>query len=385
MCALLAHARSSPAAERGRLAALLAARQPAGSVLLVTCHRVELYGSPATLAPVAIESRRAGAEKRSGEAVARHLMRVAVGLESAVVAEDQVLHQLRQAVHKSRAASELPADLNRMFDLALRAGRRARSWMPARRTNLAEKALIRVIGRKATPAAPVLVVGTGEMGRLAAASLRGRGSLVLIASRTPERARAMAERMSASCVPFDPGPSVISGLAGVVVALAGPWPVSDQTRASLIDSAAWVVDLSAPPALHDEIAQALGARLVALDDLTGADVGARVATGDSGLSVALIERLEALVDGTLTELERWAASDAQRAAADALSRRASAVGVAELDRLWQRVPSLDDVQREEVERMVRQLTQRLLRDPLERLSQDGDGRHARAARELFRL
>lgn len=354
-------------------------------MLLVTCHRVELYGSPADLAPVAKDARRQGAEERSGEAVARHLMRVAVGLESAVVAEDQVLHQLRVAVNKARAASELPADLNRMFDLALRAGRRARSWMPARRTNLAERALIRVIGRKQAPAAPVLVVGTGEMGRLAAVGLRGRGSTVLIASRTPERARVMAHETSSSCVPFDPGPSVIAGLAGVVVALAGRWPVSDQTRASLIDSGAWVVDLSAPPALHEGMAMALGARLVAIDDLAGADAGARTEAGDSGLSALLIERLEALVDETLNELERWAANDAQRVAADALSRRASAVGSAELDRLWQRVPSLDDGQREEVVRMVRQLTQRLLREPLERLSQDDDGRHARAARELFKL
>ena len=385
MYALLAHARSSPAAERGRLAALLAARQPAGSVLLVTCHRVELYGSPAALAPVAKDARRAGADERSGEGVARHLMRVAVGLESAVVAEDQVLHQLRLAVNRARDASGLSADLDRLFDLALRAGRRARSWMPARRTNLAEKALVRVIGRKETPAAPVLVVGTGEMGRLAAVALRARGSQVLIASRTPERARAMADQTTSSCVPFDPGPPMVAVLAGVVIALAGPWPVSEQTRQSLIDSAAWVVDLSAPPALDEEIAKALGDRLVSIDDLAGAHGDTRIATDDSSLSAHLIQRLDVLVDETLIEYGRWAGKDAQRAAADALSRRAFAVGSAELDGLWQRLPSLDDDQREAVERMVRQLTQHLLRDPLERLSQDGDGRHVRAARELFRL
>lgn len=195
----------------------------------------------------------------------------------------------------------------------------------------------------------------------------------------------MADQTSSSCVPFDPGPPVVAGVAGVVIALAGPWAVSEQTRRGLIDSAAWVVDLSAPPALHQEMAKALGDRLVTIDDLAGSDGDARIASGDNGLSARLIERLEVLVDGTLTEYERWAGKDAQRAAADALSRRASAVGLAELDRLWQRVPSLDDDQREQVERMVRQLTQRLLRDPLERLSQDGDGRHARAARELFRL
>jgi hypothetical protein len=35
--------------------------------------------------------------------------------------------------------------------------------------------------------------------------------------------------------------------------------------------------------------------------------------------------------------------------------------------------------------MAHHLTERLLRDPLEQLDKDSDGRQARAARELFRL
>jgi hypothetical protein len=49
------------------------------------------------------------------------------------------------------------------------------------------------------------------------------------------------------------------------------------------------------------------------------------------------------------------------------------------------VPTLSDEERTEVERMTRHLTERLLATPLDRLGQDVDGRHERAARELFRL
>jgi hypothetical protein len=49
------------------------------------------------------------------------------------------------------------------------------------------------------------------------------------------------------------------------------------------------------------------------------------------------------------------------------------------------VPTLNDEERDEVERMARHLTERLLATPLDRLGNDVDGRHEQAARELFRL
>jgi hypothetical protein len=57
----------------------------------------------------------------------------------------------------------------------------------------------------------------------------------------------------------------------------------------------------------------------------------------------------------------------------------------ELEQLWQRLPTLDDGQRAEVARMAEHLTERLLRDPMEQLAGDPDGRRASAARDLFRL
>jgi len=372
---LVAHARWMPAADRALVAHELTARQPAGSVLVVTCHRVEMYGSAAGLGDLPRQLPRMRSVAAAD--LARHLVRLAVGRESAVIAEDQVLHQLRFAVHAARGRGGLPRHLDRLLDLALRAGRTARSWLPATRLSLVEIALIRAIGEGDVRGRSFIVVGSGEMGERAAAYLLARGGTVTVASRTVDSARALADRAGVAWLPFDPGPDELAGCAGIVIALAGRWTISDQSSRAIAASDSWVVDISAPAALDEGMAGDLGQRLVTIDDL--------VSTALAPPSARLLDKLDALIERTITEYDRWLADEARRAAADALARRAEAIEAAELDRLWQRMPTLDQQQRIAVEQAIRQLTRQLLRDPLEQLGNDGDGSHTRAARDLFRL
>ncbi|HUG47640.1 MAG TPA: NAD(P)-binding domain-containing protein [Candidatus Limnocylindria bacterium] len=374
--AVVAQAGAVPADERAQLQVQLELHAPPASVLLSTCHRVELYGHGLQRLPDA--SLPDGVRRVDGPEAARHLLSVAVGRESAVVAEDELLHQLRGAAARARGRGPLPPDLDRLLDLALRAGRRARSWLPARRPSLAETAIEQVLPQGARTGGPVLVVGAGQMGRRAAGALAARRVEMLVASRTPERAAGLAARLGARAVAFDPGEMVGSGLHGAVLALAGPWRPSIATQSALLSSGAWVVDLSAPSCLPAELADRLGQRLLTIDQLAVEDQARPP-------SPALLERLDRLVEKALAEWQLWAAHESQRAAARALAQRAAEAQAVELDALWERIPHLEAEQRVEVERMARHLTERLLRDPLERLSQDGDGRHALAARDLFRL
>lgn len=384
--ALVAHARFVPAAARAvigdRLRELEASGRIPDGILLETCHRVELLASPATVRAVA--GFVPAARVLDGPATVGHVVRLAVGLESAVVGEDQVLHQLRAATRAARAARRLDPALDRLLDVALRAGRRARSWLPARRPTLADAALDRAFAagvdgsigeRHRAVDATVLVVGAGSMGRLVAAAAHARGHRLIVASRTPARAAALAAAHGAAPVAFDPGPELLRDVAAIVGALSGPWPLTTASRHAIAGGTARVVDLSSPPALPADVASALGARLVTIDDLAGAPV----------VDEPLRTRLEALVAATASDFGAWAARGDDRSLAAALVDRAADVRSAELAALWRRMPDLDPGVRAEIERMASDLTGRLLRDPLERLGDDADGGRARVARELFRL
>ncbi len=381
LVALVTHARQVPSAERQQFA--LAIREWSaghGGFVLETCHRVEAYG---VLEPdQTIESGQlpAGGVISADETAVRHAVSVAVGRDSVVVGEDQILHQLREALTEPRDNGTLDPSLDRLFAFAFRAGRRARSWRQGRAPSLADIAIAAIERRTGSiRGRPLLVVGAGKMGALVVQAGLSAGAAVSIASRTATHADELAARLGVGSVPFDPGEAVRDAV-GLVVALNGRWTLSQATNEALLAGGAVVIDLSVPSAMASELEGSLGQRLVSADAL---------ALGEEARQLPLrngeVSRLDALIDSTTAEFVAWSAAHVHRATAEALAERADAERQAELAELWRRLPALDPESRELIEGMSRHLATRLLREPLERLGHDPDGRTDRQVRELFGL
>jgi glutamyl-tRNA reductase len=376
--ALVTHARHVPATERERFAAAIHRDLAGRALVLETCHRVEAYLGNADDAERLEPALPVGGRALTGEQAAHHAMSLAVGRDSVVVGEDQILHQIRASVDAGRAAGTLDPVLERLFAVALRAGRRARSWRQGPARSLADVALAS-IQRQVGPIRDrdVLIVGAGRMGRLAVRAAVAAGASVAVANRSADGAAALAAKAGARTEAFDPDAEV-GGFAGVVVALAGPWPIGAATIDALARSATVVVDLSVPAAVPQGLAKILGERLITADALALADIGAVARDGSVG-------RLDALVERSTAEFVAWEKGRHGRAAAEALVQRADRECEAELAVLWRRLPDLEPEARDAIERMTRRLADRLLREPLERLGRDADGRDGRAIRDIFAL
>jgi glutamyl-tRNA reductase len=372
------HARTVPIAERERFARGVR-RGTSGGLALETCHRVEWIGCRGRTATTLTAALPGGGIRLFDDDAARHVIEVAVGLDSIVVGEDQILHQLRRAVAAARADGSIAGSVDRLMSLALQAGRRARSWRRGSVPSLADAA-VAALERKVGSVRDrsILVVGSGEMGRLAGIAVNAAGGRLHMASRSIGRAEALAAELGATSVPFDPGAQA-GGLAGIVIALRGRWTPSPGTVDSLVAGRAVVVDLSAPPALEARDAERLGGRLIGIDALAATDTPGLAADRRSQA------RGRALVEATLAEFRAWSEARGRRTAAAELAHRAERERRAELDELWRHLPELEPDAREAIERMSRHLVGRLLRDPVERLGQDTDGRHERSVRDLWAL
>jgi glutamyl-tRNA reductase len=379
--ALVSHARQVPAVEREAFAGRIRDGLADQALVLETCHRVEAYwaGTQAEFELAAQAWLPAGGTALSGAGVARNAIAVAVGRDSVVVGEDQILHQLRESVEAARRAARFDPALERLFSLALQAGRRARSWRQGPSRSLADVALA-AIERRTGPLAgrQVLVVGAGRMARLATVAAAAAGASVVIANRTAERGAALARASGAGTAPFDPGEDA-GPFAGALLAIGGPWSIAPVTVAALRRAGTVVVDLSVPAALGPAAIEALGAGLISADGL------ARSEAESIEPSAASLDRLDRLVDQTTREFEAWLDGRASRATAEALIEHADREREAELALLWRHLPDLSPEDRAAIDGMTRHLARRLLRAPLERLGRDSDGRDEQAVRDLFAL
>lgn len=226
-------------------------------IALVTCHRVELYGvgaQPSLDAP----------HLRIGAAAASHLLRVAAGLESAIIGEDEVLHQVRDALRK--AVTKAPPDfrMRRLFETAIATGRQARSRRTESSRNLAQSAVAWLSRKAVLRGQRVVVAGAGRMGAALAHSLYERGARVTVASRDQARAARLAELYSGEGVNLSAGAALSASSAAVAVALAGPW--NELCSARDFDMPP-IADISAPQAIPGSIRSRMNGSFLGIDDL----------------------------------------------------------------------------------------------------------------------
>ena len=375
--ALVVHARGVPSAEREIFAAQCAdLASHEGVVLIRTCHRVELYVALSSFGDAPLPQLPPGGLLLEDAAAARHLISVACGLQSAVLGEDQVLHQVRETYVLRRASHPLNPVLDRLFQVALNAGRRAHGWFSGSRRSLGDAALDeieRVTGELADQ--PILVVGAGSMGRLTAQAAHRREAKVILTSRTAERARALAKAVDGTAV-ANAG-CTATPVVGVVVALSGGWAIEPRDATRLVESGAIVVDLSSPPALPATLQARLGERFVSIDDLAW---GPQVQLPDG-----LRNRLERLVTESGGEFCRWLRARASLPAIQAMTQAAEVRRRSELEWLARRLPNLSEEDRAHIDQMSHRLVAGILHAPKSALRLDESGNLGRAACELFAL
>lgn len=226
-------------------------------VALTTCHRVELYGiGPAP----GLE----GAHIQRGPDAVFHLMRVAAGLESAIVGEDEVLHQVRDALRHAQASRRLDFRLRRLFETAIAAGRRARSGRTESSGSLAQNAVLWLRGRSRIAGRMVVVGGAGRMGGALARSLANAGAQVVVASRDAGRAGKLARLYGGHGASLADGAELTSEAAGVAVALGGVWRELETVEPGQLPP---VADISAPQAVPDSVRRRLNGGFLGIDDL----------------------------------------------------------------------------------------------------------------------
>ncbi|MDN5863821.1 MAG: glutamyl-tRNA reductase [Gammaproteobacteria bacterium] len=273
------------------------------AVLLTTCNRNEIY---AWARPqdkrLLIDwlSRLGGAPEpgwndyyyaHEGEAAARHLFRVAAGLESMAPGETQIQGQVKTAYQDAHhAAAAVGPELHQLFQHALNAAKGIRTEtsldaphsIPYAAIRLARKEFGSLGGKTA------LLVGAGNTVRALAFHLRQQGiGRLRIANRSAEAARELANEFDGTALGLDDIPAAIVEADILASATNSESTLLNAGSFALrqIDKPLLVLDLAVPRDVDHRVGALPGIRLISVDDLAEVIAGSRE-MHDSALSQA---------------------------------------------------------------------------------------------------
>jgi glutamyl-tRNA reductase len=376
-------------------------------VVLSTCNRAELYaacdGVEAARADLAtFVSEFHGVDpsavfphlyELSDLEAARHLFRVAAGLDSLVVGEPQILGQVKEAHTVASEARTVGPVLNRLFHSSFGVGKRVRTETAlgsgAVSVSFAAVALARKIfgdlkGRN------VVVVGAGEMGKLTALHMKSQGvHRVTMVSRTMAHAARTAEAIGgASAAPWDDLDSALSASDIVISATGASAPILTKARVEAVmrprrNRPLFIIDIALPRDVEAAAGEIEQVFLYNIDDLQ--EVVAENVARRSGE----IARAETIVGEELDKFAIWLRSRGAIPTVVALRQRFETIRRAELDRLDFKLSALSPEARSRVDEVTRLIVEKLLLTPTEQLKTLTDpetvGAYAEALTQLFGL
>ncbi|WP_297208762.1 NAD(P)-dependent oxidoreductase [uncultured Flavonifractor sp.] len=279
-----------------------------GCVLLSTCNRTELYlscGDGAGPDAAALLCAAAGVAYAplagsftafQGREAARHLMEVAGGLRSQIWGEDQIVTQVKGAIQTAREAGTADSVLETLFRNAAAAGKEMKSrvrltGVPRSAAQSGVEKLAEALGGLAGRRG--LVIGNGEMGRLAAQLLRAAGCAVTITLRSYHHGQTV---VPAGCavVPYEGRYDAMEGMDLVLSATTSPhYTVAAYQLAELARPPRVLADLAIPRDIEPAVGELPGFTLYNVDDL--------------GVSVCrdIPPQAEEIVEKYLSQLEQW--------------------------------------------------------------------------------
>lgn len=293
--------------------------------IVSTCNRTELYGagSPEQMqlglhwlaenGRVSLQELLQHAYIKEGAAAAQHMFRVASGLDSMVLGETQILGQLKDAMQAANQVATLGCTLQQLYQQAFQVAKAVRSQTDIGSHSISmSAAAVRLAGQLFDDLSNtrILFVGAGEMIELTATHFAAkRPQHMVVANRTVERGRALAQRYSDDNITTDTMrmadiPLRLAEFDIVVSCTAAPLPIIGLGAVESAIKARrrkpmFMLDLAVPRDMEAEIQKLPDIYLYTVDDL------AQVVQKGQAQRQAAVSAAEALVNQGVNEFKLW--------------------------------------------------------------------------------
>jgi glutamyl-tRNA reductase len=383
----------TPAQTADALAAWRATHSDTEAVLLSTCNRVEFYTASnaksllstvdvalahlADFHNVPMDDVRGDVVILENTEVVRHLFSVAASLDSMVVGEAQILGQVKQAYELAGQFDCTGPLMHHLFQSALRVARRVHgeTALHRHRVSIPSVAIADFAARifERFDDKRVLVIGAGTMAQETLQYLTDAGARHLfILNRDYDRALTLAEEWHGLPASWNSLAAELAKADVVVSTTGADRPIvsleefqRDVTR-KRNQRPLFILDLAVPRDFDPAIGEELGVYLYGIDDLKEACARNRAERSKE------LPAAEAIVD---EETQRFVAEVRHKATGPVIARFREGLEksqLAELERLFTRLPDLDERSREEIVQFADRLVAKMLHPPLASLRDESE-------------
>ena len=372
------------------------------ALIISTCNRVELYAN--------IEDSRQAAESIKSflaafhginrasldnslyihddvEAI-RHVFRVAASLDSMVLGEPQILGQLKDAFELALSKKTTGILLNKLMKKAISVAKRVRT-----ETKIAENAVsisfaaVELAKKIFTDLSTrvFMLLGAGEMAELAAKHLIGNGvKEVLVSNRTYDRACDLAHEFNGRPVKFEEFIYEMARTDIMICSTGAPHYILTKSQMQKVmkerkQRQVFIIDISVPRNIDPEINDLENVYLYNVDDLQG------VVDSNMFERQKEAEKAEKIIEEELETFVKWRASLDSVPTIIALREKAEEIRREELEKLFGKVTSLGERDREAIEYMATAIMNKLIHPPTAALKGDTENKEmlVAAIRRLY--
>jgi glutamyl-tRNA reductase len=290
----------------------------AEAVLLSTCNRFEAYfRAPDVSAIRSVILKLFSVIPESflyqftDSSCARHLFRVAAGLDSMVVGEQEILGQVKQAYGLAHAAGATGKMMNVLFQRALYIGKRIRTETGLSRGAISVGSIAVMLAERILGAlgeSRVIILGAGQMAELATRHLSARKvRSIIVSNRTYAHACELADQFGGAALRWEEGQREMVNADIVICSTGAPHPIirSDMVREIMLQRrgrSLMFIDVAVPRGVHPEVHAIDNVYVYDIDDLQ-AIVDQHVAGRKKEIQAA-----EAIIEQQTQEFHWWLAA-----------------------------------------------------------------------------
>ena len=322
----------------------------------------------------------------------RHLFSVTCGLDSAVVGENEIQHQVKVAWKKAQEENTCGPIINAAFRRALEVGKRVRTQTGlSKNTPSIARAVVDMAAEhlNGLQAKKVLLLGAGEMGEGMATSLYENDiGEIIFANRNLDNARKLASTLGSKAIAIEEIPKYLNEVDLFISSTAAPEALFNSEQ--LLNEPdrkdqknLLIIDIAIPRDIDPAVADVTGVTLLDMDNLRDFAEPSRV---QRETDLVIVRKVIS------EETNRFLDQQSARKVAPLITEfrdSAEEIRQIELKRFEARLANLSDDQRNAIESLTQGILGKILHDPTVSLNEAAGSprgeRLADALRELFNL